>query len=444
MPTILEARRVSSTSMFLRWGPYAGMDNFNIRYGMTNGNWLYNTNVSGFSTTIHDLLPNQPFWFEVAARNNCFIGSYSGARLVGGTILGNPQVPGLPNTGGSNVPRLPSTGFGPNLRRIPWLVILELSAVFAIFYLFRKNCMNLLKKILPILIFISIFGINTNTVLAAESVSTLYIPLIGITSVPNPPTLPKGGGNVTYDYAVKNFLQEIPLTDVTVVDDKCSIVKYIEGDDNRDSKLDYSETWRYRCTTKILATTTSTTTVTGNANKLISTQKAYATVVVGSLIEPPIVSIINITKIAYPLSLPKEGGEILFTYKVNNPGEVPLSNVIVTDDKCSAMSGQLGDTNGNKLLDPNEVWIYSCTMNLKQTMSSTARVQAVANGLIAVSESTITVTVDSESRPGFPDTGVQLDSKIVVWRILVGIIGVLLIVLILTRKGKRGGRYGRK
>ena len=104
------------------------------------------------------------------------------------------------------------------------------------------------------------------------------------------------------------------MTDIKVIDDKCDSVKYIEGDDNRDSKLDYDETWRYSCTTKLSVTTTSTTTVTGYANELFSTQKAYTTVVVGSLVEPPIVSIVNITKLAYPLSLQLDGGEIIFTY----------------------------------------------------------------------------------------------------------------------------------
>jgi len=444
IPTILESRRVSSTSMYLRWGPYAGIETFNIRYGVTRDTWSYNTDVTGFSTTINDLIPNQPFWFQVAARNNCFIGSYGEARLVGGTILGNPQVPGLPNTGGDNVPGFPSTGFGPNPKQFPWLVIFGLSSVFAIFCLFRKKFMNLLTKILSIFIITLILGVNSKTVLAAESVSTLYIPLIGITSVPNPPTLPNGAGNVTYDYSVKNFLQEVALTDVTVSDDKCGYVKYIEGDDNRDSKLDYSETWRYRCTTKLLDTTTNTATVTAIANNVISSQKAYSTVVVGSDNEYPIVSIVNITKVVYPLTLPAEGGEITFTYKVNNPGDVPLDNVGVSDDGCSAMSGQLGDTNANKLLDPKEVWIYNCTTDLKETTTSTARVKAYANGNLATGESTITVIVDSGIKPGLPDTGTKPDSKIFIWRILIGILGVLLIILILSRRGKRRGKYVRK
>lgn len=74
-PIILESRRVSPTSIFLSWGPYSGEDTFNVRYGLTNGEWRYNTNVTGFSTTINALPSNQPIWIQVAARNSCSIGT---------------------------------------------------------------------------------------------------------------------------------------------------------------------------------------------------------------------------------------------------------------------------------------------------------------------------------------------------------------------------------
>lgn len=90
-PMILQSRRIDSDSIFFSWGPYSGTDTFNIQYGPTNGNWLYNTDVTGFSTTLNNLPLNQPIWARVAARNYCQIGSYGEPRLVGG--------PGMPNTG---------------------------------------------------------------------------------------------------------------------------------------------------------------------------------------------------------------------------------------------------------------------------------------------------------------------------------------------------------
>lgn len=98
-PIIIDFKRVSPTSVFLSWGPYAGINEFNIRYGLTNGEWLYNTNFTGFSTTINDLPANQPIWIQVAARDNCSIGAYGEPRFVGS-------------------PSLPNTGFGPHKNNI--------------------------------------------------------------------------------------------------------------------------------------------------------------------------------------------------------------------------------------------------------------------------------------------------------------------------------------
>lgn len=275
------------------------------------------------------------------------------------------------------------------------------------------------------LIIVLFFVCGTNNTFAQN-----YVPLIGISSVPEPLALPKGAGNVTYNYAVKNFLREMPLTDVQVTDDKCSPVKFTEGDDNKDGKLDYSETWRFTCTTKLSVTTQSIATAIGVANNLPAAHKAYTTVVVGKDIVAPLVNIINITKVAYPLTLPSEGGDITFTYRVNNPGVVPLSDVSVTDDKCSAMSKKLGDTNGNNLLDITEVWVYTCTTHLSQTTTNTATVNSYANGLKAVGYVTLTVTVNTpnpSSIPSLPNTGTEINFKIIVWGILTVILAMLTI-----------------
>lgn len=304
------------------------------------------------------------------------------------------------------------------------------------------------SKVFILVIAVFAFGCGAKNVFAEIMPGALYVPLIGITSVPDPLALPLGAGSVTYHYAVKNFLQELPLTDVKVVDDKCGPVIFITGDDNNDSKLDYSETWRYICATKIFTTTQSVATATGISNGITANHSAYATVVVGSNNPPPLVSIVNITKIAYPLSLPIGGGSITFTYKVNNPGVAPLSDIVVIDDKCKAMSGKLGDTNGNGLLDPNEVWIYTCVMNLRQTTTNTVMVTAFANGLKAINSATIAIKVDIPDLPdvgentNFPDVGSNPDLhpnfKIAVWEVLSGILAILIIFFVLTRKNKLG------
>jgi hypothetical protein len=309
-----------------------------------------------------------------------------------------------------------------------------------------KNILS--KSIIPLLIAGIVLGTSPKSVLGQESPSVLFVPLIGITSVPEPLALPNGPANVTYKYAVKNFIKEVPLSDIQVIDDTCSPVKFIEGDDNNNSRLDFDETWRFTCRTQLTETTQSITTATGHSNNITTKHRAYATVVVGDKNPAPLVSIINITKVAYPLSLPSEGGNITFTYKVNNPGEVALSNVIVSDDKCSAISSRVGDTNSNNLLDISEVWIYTCNTTLTQTTTNTVRVSAFGNGLKAVDDASITVKVDapvalSQSTPNFPEAGTNSNLKVSGWKILLGIT-VILIILYALKKNFRTGKVYRK
>lgn len=104
-------------------------------------------------------------------------------------------------------------------------------------------------------------------------------PLIHITKVPNPLTLPGGAGMVTYTEKVTNP-GTVALSNVTVKDDKCNQTNFISGDSNGDSKLDPSETWTYTCRKQLTKTTTNTAVATGSANGLTATDFAIATVVV--------------------------------------------------------------------------------------------------------------------------------------------------------------------
>lgn len=300
-----------------------------------------------------------------------------------------------------------------------------------------------------LLIALVIVGFGAENVFAQTNA---YIPLIGISAVPEPLALPDGAGDVTYYYAVKNFLREDPLTDIVVSDDKCSPIIFIEGDDNSDNKLDYGETWRYICTTRLSETTQSIATAIGTANNLPAAHKAYATVVVGSDDPYPLVNIINVSKISYPLTLPVEGGEVVFTYRVSNPGVVPLSNVKVADDKCSDISARIGDTNYNNLLDITEVWVYTCTAHLAQTTTNTVSITAFANGLKAVGYATMTVTVEGsasglsgQSVPGLPKTGGGENIKNIVWSILLATLVALTTFLFFNKRMRiSGGKKSKK
>jgi hypothetical protein len=107
-----------------------------VRFGPKDGDWLYNTDVAGFSTTINSLPSDQPIWVEVAARNDCQIGSYGGSKLVGGVATTNVGVPGFPNTGN---PGLPNTGFGPNGEDEPWYIPVGVFVIVSGFLVLTRN-----------------------------------------------------------------------------------------------------------------------------------------------------------------------------------------------------------------------------------------------------------------------------------------------------------------
>jgi len=116
VPTIISSHRVDADSIFVSWGPYSGpgLDTFIVEYGTINGQWSYNTNVTGFSTTINDLPVNTPIWVRVAARNDCAVGTYGQARLIGG-------------------PRLPDTGKAPRGSNLVWYIIATLLIIPSLF-----------------------------------------------------------------------------------------------------------------------------------------------------------------------------------------------------------------------------------------------------------------------------------------------------------------------
>jgi hypothetical protein len=85
---------------------------------------IYNVNVTGFSTTLNNLPANQPIWVQVAARNECMVGTFEAAIQVGRiTLVG---APGLPNT-----------GFGENGSRF-WMILSGLSLGIGVFYFARR------------------------------------------------------------------------------------------------------------------------------------------------------------------------------------------------------------------------------------------------------------------------------------------------------------------
>ncbi len=258
-------------------------------------------------------------------------------------------------------------------------------------------------------------------------------PLINILKIPNPLALPGGPGSVTYTYTVTN-IGTVAMNNVTVADNKCASVNFISGDTNGDSNLQTNETWIYRCTVSVNQTTTNIVTATGHGSGLTAIDTAEAIVVVGAPLVPPL---IHIVKVPDPLTLPAGGGNVVYRYAVTNPGIVALSDVGVTDDKCTGLPARVadhpGDLNKNNLLDPNEKWSFTCSSKLTKTTINTATAKGSANGFTVADIAYATVVV---AAPKLPNTGIGPDDKNIPWNIIVstGIIASLFLLYATRRK----------
>lgn len=180
------------------------------------------------------------------------------------------------------------------------------------------------------------------------------VPGINVTKVASAPVVHDGTA-VTYTYVVTNT-GETPLSDVTVVDDKCATVTgpAAGNDVGSDGVLGLTETWTYTCTSTLTATTTNVVTATGTGpldDDVSDTASATVTV-----IKPAIA----IDKAPSATSV-EPGTTVVYTYTVTNPGDVPLTAVTVTDDKCSPVTLARGDTNGDGVLQVTETWVFTCS-----------------------------------------------------------------------------------
>ena len=258
------------------------------------------------------------------------------------------------------------------------------------------------------------FCIITNNDIGAPVVVPPVPPLIDVVKVPSPLALPNGPGAVTYNYTVKN-IGPVPMTNVTVVDDTCSPLSLVSGDTNDNQKLDVTESWAYHCYANLTATHTNNVVATGWANGLSAVDIASAIVVVGAPVIPPL---IHVTKVPSPLALRAGGGMVTYTEKITNPGTVPLSNITLTDDKCSPMRIISGDTNLDNKLDVTETWTFTCKSNLTTTTTNTAIATGEANGM-SVRDFAVATVVVAAAAPRLPSTGVMPNGSDTPWGLIV-------------------------
>ncbi len=169
------------------------------------------------------------------------------------------------------------------------------------------------------------------------------------------------GSTVTFTYVVTNT-GNVPLANVVVTDDKLGPITGFTGDTNSNGLLDLTETWTYTATATALAgQQTNVGTVTAqDVNTGTTVTDNNPANYFGDAPAINIVKFVNGQDADIPTGPHVAAGStVTFTYVVTNTGNVPLANVVVSDDKLGPITSFTGDTNGNGLLDLTETWIYT-------------------------------------------------------------------------------------
>jgi uncharacterized repeat protein (TIGR01451 family) len=187
-------------------------------------------------------------------------------------------------------------------------------------------------------------------------------------------TLVHSGEAVTYTYQVSST-GNVPLVNVAVNDDRCLGVSPVVsgttnlGDANQDNTLDVGELWRYSCTMALTTTTTNIATVSA-VDPLSTTLTATDTVTVTAL-----GSAIDLEKtVSQPYV--RVNTPVVYTFTVENSGTDVLTDVVLSDDQCG-VSPASGDAGADGLLQVAEVWTYTCTRVITQSITNVAVVTAI-------------------------------------------------------------------
>jgi uncharacterized repeat protein (TIGR01451 family) len=194
------------------------------------------------------------------------------------------------------------------------------------------------------------------------------------------------GDTVTYNYTVTNS-GNVPLSNVSVTDDKIEDVTYQSGDSNGDSMLDTDETWVFTATYNV---TTNDTTPLVNTAAASGTYAGAGTIIAWTTASVDILRpAIALNKTAEPAEA-YEGYTITYTYTITNPGNTPLSAISVIDDKAGNITYeggyQSGDANEDENLDTDESWVFTATYNVTADDDSPLVNNATATGVDALAQ----------------------------------------------------------
>ncbi len=202
-----------------------------------------------------------------------------------------------------------------------------------------------------------------------------YAPGLNVVKT-NTPNRIRGDGPgtlVTSTYVVTNT-GNTPLAPIDGVDDKCAPIVFQGGDTNDDGRLDVTETWTFTCAHIGKSATRAAALVVPNTIDITASAPDNTVVPATDTDDVTIlVPNIHVEKTATPTSL-VGSGSVDYTFAVTTTGNMPIDDVIATDDQCTPLAFQSGDTSADGLLDNGEIWIYTCTATVAEPTADTVTV----------------------------------------------------------------------
>ena len=257
---------------------------------------------------------------------------------------------------------------------------------------------------------------NNPVVTATDTASVEVVnPDIELTKTATPsvvlldPTTPVTPEPVTYTFAATNTgdaplnrpgaTTQGPARNPGWIDDPLctSLAVYVSGDGNNNSLLDPAETWQFSCPGVVTAPTVNTAEIIGQPSAANGTPLAgvdpvddSATAFVDVVVPGIAITKTALRSVVLDPDAPAVAGPDVptprpaeYLYQVVNTGNVPLDlDTGPSDDICAPLVFVSGDTADTGLLDPGEVWEYSCSTVLERQQGNTPPVTGDISGVV--------------------------------------------------------------
>ena len=234
--------------------------------------------------------------------------------------------------------------------------------------------------------------VTSNTVTA--TVTAIQSPAINLTKIAKPTTYKKVGQVIKYTYTVTN-LGNVPISDIAVADNKTTVT--IKNGTLAPGKS-VKGTGAYTITQDDITagSVTNTATATGTFNGSTVTTNTETVTVTAEQTKA-----LKIKKTADTKTYNTTGQTINYTYTVTNSGNVPISGIVVNDNKATVVID-------NEIAPGSSVTgIGTYTITLDDMISGSVTNTATATGTFngdTVTSNTVTVTIKAKQSPALTIT----------------------------------------